>query len=317
MRLSDFKNLVNSQEPVKMNVFLKFVFNSESLRKNVKDEWSKEFDVSYIETNLIGGIEKHLPTYSDLLSVIEKKATGKAILTEKLSTKSENKTLTETELVSEKSPKKVTIVEPFKITEIVKKEVKVEEEVIEKFKAQPVPEEIYKISYQQMEEQQQKKRESSIQQTKEKYEKGVGKFNLKTEERPMFLETIKKECEEKIEKELQFNKKFQNELKIKEPEIEVKTNIATILREEKVLTKKEIEEEKKIKEAEMNLHDSSEFDRWKEQMKEKDKIERENEVQKRKLEMEMARQNAIDACTKKLNDNKKIVKKAKKNVLLN
>jgi len=43
----------------------------------------------------------------------------------------------------------------------------------------------------------------------------------------------------------------------------------------------------------MGLHDSSEFDRWRREMNEKDEIERLEHVQKKKIEMEMAREEAI------------------------
>lgn len=45
----DFKRLVLSQDNVKMNVFLQFLFNVDNLKTNVRDEWMKFFDYQYID----------------------------------------------------------------------------------------------------------------------------------------------------------------------------------------------------------------------------------------------------------------------------
>lgn len=45
----DFKRLVLSQDNVKMNVFLQFMFNIDNLKTNVREEWMKFFDYQYID----------------------------------------------------------------------------------------------------------------------------------------------------------------------------------------------------------------------------------------------------------------------------
>lgn len=45
----------------------------------------KIFDYQYIDEKLIGGIEKNLPNYVDLLSNVERKATGAATLSHVMS----------------------------------------------------------------------------------------------------------------------------------------------------------------------------------------------------------------------------------------
>ena len=61
----------------------------------------------------------------------------------------------------------------------------------------------------------------------------------------------------------------------------------------------------------MGLHDSSEFDRWRREMNEKDEIERLEHVQKKKIEMEMAREEAILAQERQTKENKILVMKMK------
>jgi len=45
----------------------------------------------------------------------------------------------------------------------------------------------------------------------------------------------------------------------------------------------------------MTLRDESEYERWKKEMNEKEEIERLEHIQKKKIEMEMAREEAMEA----------------------
>ena len=74
-----------SQDPVKLNTFLQFVFNGEALREHVREEWMNIYDYSYIDEKVIGLIEKNLPNVADILRTVEKRATGKATSTAALS----------------------------------------------------------------------------------------------------------------------------------------------------------------------------------------------------------------------------------------
>ena len=61
------------------------------------------------------------------------------------------------------------------------------------------------------------------------------------------------------------------------------------------MKKKEEEEKKALREYEMTLRDESEYERWKKEMNEKEEIERLEHIQKKKIEMEMAREEAMEA----------------------
>ena len=43
--------------------------------------WMEIYDFQYIDDKIIGGIEKNLPNVSDILRIVEKKATGKVTST--------------------------------------------------------------------------------------------------------------------------------------------------------------------------------------------------------------------------------------------
>ena len=79
--IEDYRKLVMSQEPNKMHVLLWFVFDSEKLRENMRIHWMEIYDFQYIDDKIIGGIEKNLPNVSDILRIVEKKATGKVTST--------------------------------------------------------------------------------------------------------------------------------------------------------------------------------------------------------------------------------------------
>lgn len=78
-------------------------------------------------------------------------------------------------------------------------------------------------------------------------------------------------------------------------EVDVKLNVAAILREEKKLKQKIDEEERRMKDLEMNMRDQSEYQTWQKEMKEKDKYDEMETQMRRKIEMQLAREGAMKA----------------------
>jgi hypothetical protein len=68
---------------------------------------------------------------------------------------------------------------------------------------------------------------------------------------------------------------------------------------------------KVLKDYEINLRDEKEFERWRREMEQKDDIERLEHIQKKKIEMELAREEAIQAQKRKEKENQLVVKKIK------
>lgn len=77
LQIADYKKLVQSQDASKMNVFMTFVFNSDNLRAHLREPWMVCYDFNYIDTKIIGGVEKNLPAVAEILRLIERRATGK------------------------------------------------------------------------------------------------------------------------------------------------------------------------------------------------------------------------------------------------
>ena len=124
---------------------------------------------------------------------------------------------------------------------------------------------------------------------------------------------------EKLEEKKTFRKKVvlpsdkdETQVKIKPikpPRFEDKTaqvrqNAAAILREEARL--KKLEEAEKIRVANfmIDMRDDQEFDRWQKAMRAKDELEKIEKLQQRKIEMELAREEAIEALQQKYTENK-------------
>ena len=84
----------------------------------------------------------------------------------------------------------------------------------------------------------------------------------------------------------------------------VKLNTAAVLREGHHLKVRETKEQKVLKDFEMNLRDDEEFNQWRKEMDEKDDVERFEHIAKKKIEMEMAREEAMKAQMNKFHENK-------------
>ena len=67
-----FRKLILSQDPFKMVIFLRYVFDLELLRGHCSGEWSKYYDLPMIE-GTIGMLASHLPQVNDLVSSLEEK----------------------------------------------------------------------------------------------------------------------------------------------------------------------------------------------------------------------------------------------------
>lgn len=81
----DYRRLIQSQDPVKMNVFLQFLYSTDELKQHVRAEWLKEYDTSYIDEKVIGVLQKNISGVNDILATVEKKATGHVVQTTSLS----------------------------------------------------------------------------------------------------------------------------------------------------------------------------------------------------------------------------------------
>ena len=283
----------------------------------------KIFDYQYIDEKLIGGIEKNLPNYVDLLSNVERKATGAATLSHVMSAATSfiDGTVMETgtirsgvksaldEINEEDGLKKkqITKPEPFNLTKPKPRPMPVLEEIPKVIKRREVPKAIYKKDLKDIEQEKKERREQLKKETREKFA-GERNFGFATHARPMNLDKTKAKVEREREKELQFDKKHSRPMpNFEEKKAVVKLNKGAVMREGYLLQKKREQDEYVAKEFEMNLRDASEYERWRREMEAQDDIKRMEHIQKQKIEMELAREEAINAKQHKLTENKFLV----------
>ena len=74
----------------------------------------------------------------------------------------------------------------------------------------------------------------------------------------------------------------------------------------------EREAAQKLAQMEMGLKDASEFIRWQREMEQKDDIERTEHIIKKKIEMELCREQAIEAQERQVEENHTLAAKVKK-----
>jgi hypothetical protein len=144
-----------------------------------------------------------------------------------------------------------------------------------------------------------------------KYEIYKG-FDLETEKRPMKLPQIIEEVNRERSKDIDFNKKYVNPpMDFSKQPAEVRFNEAAILREEFLIQKKRKQEEEDLKKILIEKKDAKEFERWKREMEEKENIQRLEEIAKRKLELELNREVAMDYYNQRIKQNQLLVAKHK------
>lgn len=130
--------------------------------------------------------------------------------------------------------------------------------------------------------------------------------------RPEKFEKAKNEVLKKKEDELKFAMKHTREIpdftKVEAP---VKLTSAAVLREGHALKVKAEQDAKVMRDLEINMRDASEFDRWRREMEEKEDVERLEHIMKKKIEMELAREAAMEAQRHKTRENQLLVAKMK------
>lgn len=286
-----------------MNEFFKFLFNPEILNTVLRPEWIKLYDMGYVDNTLIGGLQKNGELLSDLLTNIMNKAQAGNITTQ------EN-TFKRSEMSSAKV-KKLTIPEPFNITQPKPRVFQPPIQLSHKIISKPIPyEEYHKESLNKLEQKRKDRLEVIKENVIKKYE-AIKPIEFETAKRPTNLEKIKQQVEEKMKKDLEFTPYYNAPKDFSNEPANVKYNETAILREEYLILKKKKQEEEDLNKILIEKKDSKEYERWRREMEEKDNLLRMEEIQKRKLELELNREVAVDYYNQRIMQNKLLVAKHK------
>lgn len=272
--------------PPAMHAILQYTFSEEDLNKWVKMEWCKVYDIKYIEDDVIGKMQKlkQDPEIHWICNDMELKATGTLQSSDG-----------DIDAITVK-PKPTTKCKPFNLTEVKPRLVPLPQEIPKQIKALPVPSMINSTNLGAIAEEKKQRLEQQRELVNSKYPSDL-EFNFETAKRtgPDEKEEIRKEVEAIRFQECTFQPAASKEYHPPQQIAEVRQNQAAVLREDALVNKKQAKEYKILKNFEEELRDASEFYEWQHDMRLKDHNEEEMRVHKKKVQMQMARELAIEA----------------------
>ena len=73
-----FKQYTATQDPTKIFYLISYLFNKNNLWSILRGEWMKYYDLTYVEDELIAGIESFIPDCQSYLFELQEKAQGLA-----------------------------------------------------------------------------------------------------------------------------------------------------------------------------------------------------------------------------------------------
>ena len=204
---------------------------------------------------------------------------------------------------------------PFNLTKPRPKVIPEPEALPREHKANPVPKNLFKKSVIDIEKDKEERRKAKTEAIRKEYEENPQKrFELATEKRPTVdkFEKTKEELEAHFKTTVNFSgakpRRVPNFDKIEAP---VKLTAAAVKREALALKQAEEKENKRLKDLEWNQRDETEFMTWKREMDERDEVIRLDYIQRKKIEMELSREEAIIAKQKKEHSNRMNAKNMK------
>jgi len=274
--------------PPALNALLQFCFSENEINEWCRDEWCKIYDVTFIEEDIIKKLLSFRLQMQSVLNEIEFAATGKL-----------GETADSTAAEATTKMLKTTSVRPFNLTRPKPRLIPEPTPIERVVEAKPIPKTIYATSLKEIEKEKNQRREVLREKSRAAYT-SQQEFRLLTAERPGAEDQIKERFKEEMDRARMEECTFAP--KLNQPydrrglaATDVKMNTAAILREDKLLKKKQEKEYEVLLNYECDLKDASEFYRWQQEMREKDTMDEELRVAQRKVEMQMARTEAIEA----------------------
>ncbi|KAJ1622286.1 hypothetical protein T492DRAFT_1063602 [Pavlovales sp. CCMP2436] len=289
LSFEQFKRLVLSQDFVKTRVFLKFLFNEESLTKWLKEGWLTLYEPHYVQTELIDEVLKFEPQVRDLVDELDRRQAmadaKKAAEVEAAIALSEGRG----------GMGKHTVPQPFNLTQPAPRLVPEPTELVairnEKALEGAAP--IKARSWKRPEgppkdrvELDKKMEQNRVELRKKYADPRAGRFELHAEKRPTNLEALRAEQLAKVEAEHPFHTEPPKPVpKWDADQGFVKLNVAAILREDQVYRRKQAEEAKLLKAYEEDRTDTKAFDSWVSRMRQQEETQARELLERRRAEL--------------------------------
>jgi len=285
--IDEFQALVHSGAATlpAVHAMMQYAMNVEELENWVKIEWCKVYDQTYVEEEIIGKLQSLKDELRPMLDDLELKATGTItsgdgtmmpLVAKRPITKFCTKGMPS-------KPKPRLIPEP--------------EAISRQIKAKPVPAHIHETSLEEVEREKEQRREEQRLLIADKYRDHHAQVVLETSKRRdgTEIEELTRRIDEDRMRECTFKPTPAKAYVPPTEEASVRQNTAAVLREDALLKKKQAAECQALKRYEEDLHDASAYHKWQHEMKLKDQVEEENRVQQRIVEMQLAREEAMEA----------------------
>jgi hypothetical protein len=287
-----FRSFIMADEPLKMMVFLEYVFNEDTLDITLKDELCRIFDRDFVENDIVKRVKGYFDEAAKLMDDLSMKAYGIAAA----------KAKKEEEAAAAFKGKGSTKCIPFKLNTPRPRKVPEPMKIEQGVKAKPVPHHLLnKTSLAQIEEEDMKRKALSHQRTHQKY---VG---IKREPRLNETKSNILQLREELEEERMGPCRVRFKAKpapVFDSKAQVKFTAASILREDALYKKKQAKEAAALQKYETELRDSTEFYRWRQEGEMQDELEKLERVEKLRLEMEASHVRAAESIARNLAKNK-------------
>lgn len=255
----------------------------------LRADWMKVYDLTYVEDDMIAGIEKYISDVKTLNAKLQGNAEDLAAAVAAKEEAKKNGTAGLGQATSKPLTKPVAPNLTNQRLPKLPEAVKIEQNIA----ANPIPMDLDKVTLADLEEQRRRKAEQIRQETLQKYQDPTLNFKLAKTKGGRDIEDVRREIEENFESELKFDSSYVNE----PPDFnripaKVKLNTAAILREDALYKKQQEKDYNLLKNYEEELRDCTEYYLWQNQMKERDQDVKLKGVVMRR---EQAKQSAVDA----------------------
>jgi hypothetical protein len=283
-----FRSFIMADEPLKMMVFLEFVFNDETLDITLKDELCRIFDRDFVEDDIVVRVKKFFSEAAVLMDDLRMKAYGIAAAKAK---KEEDKV----NAFKGKGPTKFA---PFKLNTPRPRKVSEPMKIEQGIKAKPVPHRLLnKTSLAQIEEEDRKRKAESHRKTYAKYE------NIKREPKLNETKSTVQQLRLEVEEERMAPCRVQFKAKpvpVFQTTAQIKYTASSILREDALYKKKQAKEAAALQKYETELRDSTDYFRWRAEGEKIDEAKKLKRVEQVRLEVEASHVRAAECIAQNL-----------------
>jgi hypothetical protein len=284
-----FAEFILSQDPTKMVNFTSYLFNDENLWSCLRADWMKVYDLTYVEDDLIAGVERFIPDINALNAQLQGNALGLAAAEAAKEEAKKNGTAG----VGAVNKKALTKAVAPNLTKQRLPKLPEAERVEQNIDAYPMPTNLDRITLASLHHGRKERAEKGRQETVAKYQDPALNFKLAETKAGRDIEDVRREIEEKFESELRFDSSYVNvPPDFSKIPAKVKLNTAAILREDSLFKKQQEKDYNLLKNYEEELRDCTEYYSWQGAMKERDE---EVKVKGVLMRRELAKQSAVDA----------------------